>query len=61
MAAAVVIDVPHGNQGFYDQIIPTLFPQGTLPPEARVAAQGRARLPCQRLERAEALRGAHGR
>ena len=32
MAVAVVIDVPHGNQGFYDQIIPTLFPQGTLPP-----------------------------
>jgi len=31
MAVAVVIDVPHGNQEFYDQIIPTLFPEGKLP------------------------------
>jgi hypothetical protein len=31
MAVAVVIDVPDGNQQFYDQIIPTLFPDGRLP------------------------------
>lgn len=31
MAVAVVIDVPNGNQQFYDQIIPTLFPEGKLP------------------------------
>jgi hypothetical protein len=31
MAVAVVIDVPAGNQQFYDQIIPTLFPEGRLP------------------------------
>ena len=31
MPTAVVIDVPDGNQQFYDQIIPTLFPAGTLP------------------------------
>jgi hypothetical protein len=31
MAVAVVIDVPKGNQQFYDQIIPTLFPNGELP------------------------------
>lgn len=31
MAVAVVIDVPAGNQQFYDQIIPTLFPGGKLP------------------------------
>lgn len=31
MAVAVVIDVPNGNQHFYDQIIPTLFPNGELP------------------------------
>ena len=28
---AVTIDVPHGNQQFYNQIIPTLFPDGKLP------------------------------
>ena len=31
MAVAVVIDVPNGNQQFYDQVLTTLFPQGTLP------------------------------
>jgi hypothetical protein len=31
MAVAVIIDVPHGNQQFYDQIIPTLFPGDKLP------------------------------
>ena len=31
MAVAVVIDVPRGNQQFYDQIIPTLFPDDKLP------------------------------
>ena len=31
MAVAVVIDVPAGNQQFYEQIIPTLFPGGKLP------------------------------
>ena len=31
MAVAVVIDVPHGNQQFYDQVLPTLFPGGTIP------------------------------
>jgi hypothetical protein len=31
MAVAVIIDVPNGNQQFYDQIIPTLFPEGNLP------------------------------
>ena len=31
MAAAVVIDVPRGNQQFYGQIIPTLFPDDKLP------------------------------
>ena len=31
MAVAVVIDVPNGNQRFYDQIVPTLFPDGNLP------------------------------
>jgi hypothetical protein len=31
MVVAVVIDVPNGNQQFYDQVIPTLFPKGTLP------------------------------
>ncbi len=29
--AAVTIDVPAGNQQFYDQIIPALFPDGKLP------------------------------
>ena len=28
---AVTIDVPHGNQQFYNQIVPTLFPGGELP------------------------------
>ena len=28
---AVIIDIPRGNQQFYDQIIPTLFPDGKLP------------------------------
>jgi hypothetical protein len=31
MAVAVVIDVPNGNQQFYDQVIRTLFQDGTLP------------------------------
>ena len=31
MAVAVVIDVPNGNQQFYDQIVPVLFPEGKLP------------------------------
>ena len=31
MPTAVVIDVPDGNQQFYDQIIPTLFPEDKLP------------------------------
>jgi hypothetical protein len=31
MAVAVVIDVPGGNQGFYDQIIPNMFPGDKLP------------------------------
>jgi hypothetical protein len=31
MADAVIIDVPNGNQQFYDQILPTLFPDGKLP------------------------------
>ena len=31
MPTAVVIDVPNGNQQFYDRIIPTLFPEGKLP------------------------------
>jgi hypothetical protein len=31
MAVAVVIDVPNGNQQFYDQIVPKLFPEGKLP------------------------------
>ena len=31
MAVAVVIDVADGNQQFYDQIVPTLFPDGELP------------------------------
>jgi hypothetical protein len=31
MAVAVIIDVPAGNQQFYDQIIPTLFPGNKLP------------------------------
>ena len=31
MAVAVVIDVPRGNQQFYDQIIPTLVPDDKLP------------------------------
>jgi hypothetical protein len=31
MAVAVVIDIPNGNQQFYDQVIPTLFPEDTLP------------------------------
>jgi hypothetical protein len=31
MAVAVVIDVPNGNQKFYDQVVPNLFPEGTLP------------------------------
>ena len=28
---AVIVDIPRGNQQFYDQIIPTLFPDGKLP------------------------------
>lgn len=28
---AVIVDIPRGNQQFYDQIIPTLFPDGELP------------------------------
>jgi hypothetical protein len=28
---AVIVDIPGGNQQFYDQIIPTLFPDGKLP------------------------------
>jgi hypothetical protein len=31
MVVAVVIDVPNGNQQFYDQIVPRLFPEGKLP------------------------------
>jgi hypothetical protein len=31
MAVAVIIDVPGGNQAFYEQIIATLFPGGKLP------------------------------
>jgi hypothetical protein len=31
MTVAVIIDVPNGNQQFYDQIVPTLFPEGKLP------------------------------
>jgi hypothetical protein len=31
MPVAVIIDVPNGNQQFYDQIIPALFPAGMLP------------------------------
>ena len=31
MPVAVVIDVPNGNQQFYDQLIPTLFPESKLP------------------------------
>jgi hypothetical protein len=28
---AVIVDIPRGNQEFYDQIIPALFPDGKLP------------------------------
>lgn len=28
---AVIVDIPRGNQQFYDQIIPALFPDGKLP------------------------------
>ena len=28
---AVIVDIPSGSQQFYDQIIPTLFPDGKLP------------------------------
>ena len=31
MAVAVIIDVPNGNQQFYDQIVPALFSNGRLP------------------------------
>jgi hypothetical protein len=31
MTVAVIIDVPNGNQQFYDRIVPTLFPEGKLP------------------------------
>jgi hypothetical protein len=31
MTVAVIIDVPNGNQQFYDQIVPMLFPEGKLP------------------------------
>ena len=28
---AVIVDIPRGNQQFYDRIIPALFPDGKLP------------------------------
>ena len=31
MAVAVVIDIPGGNQRFYDEIIPDMFPKDQLP------------------------------
>ena len=40
MAVAVVIDVPNGNQQFYDQIVPRLFPEGKLPEDWQLHIAG---------------------
>jgi hypothetical protein len=40
MAVAVIIDVPGGNQDFYEQIIATLFPGGQLPEGWRMHMAG---------------------
>ena len=37
---AVIVDIPRGNQQFYDQIIPTLFPDGKLPEGRQVHIAG---------------------
>jgi hypothetical protein len=37
---AVIVDIPRGNQQFYDQVIPTLFPDGKLPDGWRVHIAG---------------------
>jgi hypothetical protein len=31
MAVVAVIDIPNGNQTFYDEVIPLIFPEGKLP------------------------------
>jgi hypothetical protein len=40
LAVVVIIDIPNGNQQFYDQIIPALFLDGKLPEGWRLHMAG---------------------